>query len=129
MFLRKGSNLPAHFDLSQEPCGDDWMLLEEIEAHTFDTMIRQVGWHLLYGRSSCSRTCVGRELNETIHRALVRALKGIPARFSAAEFDSVQVAKHLGFHFATIVLLPRHIQQYCSLDAAATEQTRIVPAR
>jgi hypothetical protein len=105
------------------------MLLEEIGAHTFDTMIRQVGWHLLYGRFPCSRTCVGRGLNETIHHALIRALKGIPARFSAAEFDSVQVAKHLGFHIATVVLQPRHIQQYCSLDAVATERTRIVPAR
>ncbi len=89
VFLRKGCSLPAHFDLPLDPCGDNWMLLEEIGTHTLDTMIRQAGWHFMYMHDSCARIGVGRKRDEAIHHALIRALKGIGTRFNAAELDSV----------------------------------------
>jgi len=129
VFLRKGCALPANFDLLQEPCGKNWTLLEEIGAHTFDTMVHQAGWNFLYGRPSCSRIGVGRGPDAAARHALTRALKGIPAHLSAAELQSVQVAKHLGLHIATVVLQPRHVLHYSSFDIAAADRTRIVPAR
>lgn len=128
VFLRKGCNLPAHFDLLQEPYGNSWTLLEEIGAHLFDTMIRQAGWHFFYGRASCSRKGIGRGSDEAAHHALIRALKGIPTHFNAAELKSVQVAKRLGFHTATVLLQPCHIQEYSSLDMAANDHLRRIPA-
>lgn len=121
--------MPAHFDLLQDSYGEHWALLEEIGAHTFNTMIRQAGWHFIYGRSSYSRRGIARGQYKAFDRALTRALKGVPGHFNAAELKSVQFAKHLGFHIATVILQPRHIQQYSSLDLAAADQLRIVPAR
>ena len=51
--------MPAHFDLAQQPCADNWMLVEEIEAPVLDTMIRHAGWHFMHLQGSCSRSGVG----------------------------------------------------------------------
>ena len=62
VFLRKECQMPAHFDLAQQPCADSWMLLEEIEAPVLDTMIRHAGWHFDENqtRSMARRTLVAR---------------------------------------------------------------------
>jgi hypothetical protein len=129
VFLRKGSKLPAHFDLLREPYGINWTLLEEVDAQIFDTMIRQAVWHFHSGRVSCSRIGVGGGPDEATSHALTRALKGIPAHFNAAELTFVQVAKRLGFHLATVVLQPRLVLRFSPLDRATVDHPRIIPAR
>ncbi len=59
VFLRKGCVLPGRLDPLREPFGDNWMLVEEITASIFDTMIRQAGWHSMWMPGSCSRRGFG----------------------------------------------------------------------
>ena len=129
VFLRKGCDMPAHFDLAQQPCVDNWMLLEEIEAPVLDTMIRHAGWHFMYLQGDCSRSGVGLSRDVAIHQALGRALKGLKMRFNAAELESVQVSSYPVFHIAKVTLQPRHIQQHTSLEMAVEDDAQAVPAR
>ena len=52
VFLRKECQMPAHLDLAQQPCADNWMLVEEIGAPVLDTMIRHAGWHFMHLQGS-----------------------------------------------------------------------------
>src|SRR5579864_5671503 len=92
VFLRKGCDMPPHFDLAQQPCADNWMLLEEIGAPVLDTMIRHAGWHFVCLQGLYSRSSFGLSRDQAIHKALARALKGLKRRFNAAELDSVRVS-------------------------------------
>ena len=129
VFLRKGCDMPPHFDLAQQPCAENWMLLEEIEAPVFDTMIRHAGWHFVCLQGYYSRSGVGLSRDEAIHQALARALKGLRMRFNAAELESVQVSSYPVFHLAKVTLQPRHIQQNTSLEMAVEGHAGILPAR
>jgi|SRR5580692_1050373 hypothetical protein len=129
VFLRKGCDMPPHFDLAQQPCADDWMLLEEIEAPVLDTMIRHAGWHFVCLQRPYSRSGVGLSRDEAVHQALARALKGLKVNFNAAELESVQVSSYPVFHIAKVTLQSRHIQQHTSLEIALENDARIVPAR
>jgi hypothetical protein len=116
VFLRKGCDMPAHFDLAQQPCADNWMLLEEIEAPVLDTMIRHAGWHFMYLQGSYSRSGVGLTRDNATHRALGRALKGLKMGFNAAELESVRVSTYPVFQIATVTVQTRHIQEHTSLE-------------
>jgi hypothetical protein len=117
VFLRKGCILPSRLDPFQEPvAGAHWMLVEDLAAPVFDTMIRQAGWHFIWIRGSCIRRGYGGSSDSAAAHALARALNGIAKRFNAAELDSVRVARYPGFHIATVTLQPRKIQQHTSLD-------------
>jgi len=116
VFLRKGCILPNRLDPLQEPVGAHWMLVEDLAAPVFDTMIRQAGWHFMWMQDSCARRGFGSSRDSATAHALTRALNGIAKRFNAAELNSVQVARYLGFHVATVTLQPRQIQQQTSLD-------------
>jgi hypothetical protein len=129
VFLRKGCDMPAQFDVAQQPCADNWMLVEEIEAPVLDTMIRRAGWHFVCLQGSYSRSGVGLSREEAIHQALDRALKGLKMRFNAAELESVQVSSYPVFHIAKVTLQPRPIQQHTSLEMALEDDAQTVPAR
>jgi hypothetical protein len=129
VFLRKGCDMPAHFDLAQQPCADNWMLLEEIESPVLDTMIRHAGWHFVCFKGPFSRSGVGLSRDGAIHQALARALKGLKMRFNAAELESVEVSSYPFFHIAKVILQGRHIQQHTSLEMVLEHDARAVPAR
>jgi len=129
VFIRKGCDMPPYFDLAQQPYAENWMLLEEIEATVLDTMIRHAGWHFVCLQESYCRSGVGLSLDEAIHQALARALKGLKQRFNAAELESIQVSSYPVFHIAKVTLQLRHIQQHTSLEMAVECDARAVPAR
>jgi len=130
VFLRKGCDMPPHFDLAQQPCAEGWMLLEEIEAPVLDTMIRHAGWHFVCLQPPYSRSGVGLSRDEAVHQALARALKNLKMSFNAAELESIQVSSYPpSFHVAKVTLQSRHIQQHTCLEMALEYEARIVPAR
>jgi hypothetical protein len=117
VFLRKGCILPNPLDPLREPIGDNWTLVEDLPALVLDTMIRQAGWHFMWLQGSCARRAVGFTPQNATDRALGYALNGIARRFNAAELDSVEIAKFLGFHIATVTVQPRQIQAKASLSS------------
>jgi hypothetical protein len=129
VFLRKGCDMPAHLDLAQQTCAENWLQLEEVEAPVFDAMIRDAGWHFVCLQGAYSRSGVGLSSDEAIHHALVRALKGLKIRVNAAELELVKVSSYPVFHVARVTLQPRHIQQHTSLEMAVNDIARVVPAR
>lgn len=129
VFLRNGCILPDRLDPLRESFGRNWMLVNEITASIFDTMIRQAGWHFIWMSGSCSRRGFGRTREEAIDRALVRALGAVNKQCNAAEFDSVQVAKYPGFRVANVTVQRHRIQQSTVLDIADKMYPQARPAR
>jgi len=129
VFLREGCILPGHLDPLRESFGRNWMLVNEITAAVFDTMIRQAGWHFIWMSGSCSRRGFGRTREEAIDRALVRALGAVNKQCNAAEFDSVHVAKYPGFTVAKVTVQRHRIQQNTMLDIADKGHPQADPAK
>ena len=124
VFLRKECVLPDRLDPFREPYGQHWMLVKEISARVFDTMIRHAGWHFTWMCGSCSRRGFGRTQEEAIGRALARALSAVHKQCNAAEFDSVKVAKYPGFRVASVTVQRHQIKQFNSLDIAPDKHMR-----
>ncbi|HZP04711.1 MAG TPA: hypothetical protein VFB43_07420 [Terracidiphilus sp.] len=116
IFLRTGCTLPARLDPLREPFGEKWMLVEQITAHVFDTMIRQAGWHSIWMPGSYSRRGFGLTTENATHSAVTRALNMVPRQFNAAELDSIHVARYLGFCVADVTVSPREVQQYAPVE-------------
>jgi hypothetical protein len=129
VLLRKGCILPGRLDPVREPFGDNWMLVKEIMASVFDTMIRQAGWHSMWMPGSCERRGFGLTPENATRHALARALNAVPRQFNAAELDSVQIARYLGFCVARVTLHSREVQQYSPLELAHELDPRPVHAR
>jgi len=129
IFLRKECILPERLDPLTEPVGENWKLVEEITAPVLDTMIRRMGWHCMWVGRPCSRRGFGLTEEDAVEGALARALRSVARRFNAAEFVSVQAARHLGLHTAIVTLQPRQIQEHSWLDIAEERHPQTVPAR
>jgi len=129
VFLRNQCILPDRMDLLREPCGEDWMLADEITALEFYSLIRERGWHFMWVHGSCSRRGLGPTQEVATEHALARALKGVARRFNAAELVDVQATKVAGFHIARVTLEPRELEQYSSLDIPAGTHPHAFPAR
>ncbi len=129
VFLRNGCILPDRLDPLRESFGRNWMLVNEITALVFDTIIRQAGWHFIWMSGSCSRRGFGRTREVAIDRALVRALGAVNKQCNAAEFDSVHVAKYPGFSVASVTVQRHRIQQSTALDVADKIHSQAGPPR
>ena len=129
VFLRKACILPERLDPVREPCGENWMLVAEIAASVFDTMIRQKGWHFLWVHRPCTRRGYGLTQEAATRRALMRALKGVARRFNAAELIGVAARRYSGIHTANVTLQPRQVQQYTWLEIAEEWHRLAVPFR
>ena len=116
IFLRNGCILPNQFALRQEPFSKGWAAAMETVASDLDARIRSVGWHFMWLADSYSSRALGRTAETAIHRALVRTLPAVRARFNAAELDSVHVKSFAGFHIARVTVRARQIQEHASLN-------------
>lgn len=129
VFLRKEYVLPDRFAPLLKRCGDNWTIVEEVAAPVLDTMIRQRDWHFMRLLDSCSRRGFGLTQENTVQRALARALARIERQFNAAEFDSICFTAFLGIHVAKVTLQPRQIAQHSWQDTFDSRHSQIVPAR
>ena len=129
VFLRNSCVLPDGLDPVRVPFGNRWMLVDEITAAVFDTMIRHAGWHSMWMPGSCSRRGFGLTPENATRRAVMRALRAVPRQFNAAELDTVQVSKYPGFCVVGATLHPREVQQHTGLEFAHEGQPQTVHAR
>jgi hypothetical protein len=117
VFLRNGCILPDRFDLRQESFGKGWKEAIGVVVSELDGSIRHAGWHFMWITDSHSSRGFGGTPETAIHRALVRALKGVKGRFNSAELSSFQIKNCLGLRIARVTLHARHIQKQSSLDS------------
>jgi hypothetical protein len=129
VFLRKGCILPERLAPVRHPVSENWSLVAEIAAPVLDTLIRQTGWHFLCVLRPFCRKGIGRTEEDATQRALAAALRHLARQYNAAELVSVQSSRYPGFYVAAVVLQPRQIQQFTSLEIAADWQRMIVPTR
>jgi hypothetical protein len=129
ILLRDRCVLPDRLDPLRTSVCDNWTIVEEIPTVVFDAMVRQAGWHFIWLRGASSRRGLGATQDDATQRGLIRALRGIPKRFNAAELDTVQVGKCLGIYLAKVTVQPRHIQQNSSLEPAYGKGPLAVSAR
>jgi hypothetical protein len=129
VFLRNDCVLPTQLDPLRSPFGEQWVLVDQIPASVFDTMIRQAGWHFIWMSGSCSRRGFARTQDKAIERALGRALLAVSRQPNAADFESVQVTKYPGFLVANVTVQRRRIQQKSVLEAADQGLLPAIPAK
>jgi hypothetical protein len=127
VFLRTECTLPDGIDLVQEQFGEKWMSVADMKAAALDVIIRNAGWHFMWLDGPCSRLSAGRTAESAVGKAIVRALNQVKSRFNAAELDSINVRKYLGFVVAKVTLHARHIQQTATLGPV--QETTIRRAR
>lgn len=128
VFLRNDCVLPNPLNPLQTAFGEHWTIVEEIPAIVFDTMIRQAGWHFIWICGSISRRGYGRTPAGAVEQALNRVLGATSKQTNAAEFDSVHVVKHFGFHVAKVTVNRRRIQQHSVLEAGLKAQSKALHA-
>ena len=129
VFLRKECILPDWLSLSLQDVGGEWSIVEQIPALVFETMIRRAGWHFIWPQGACSRRGFGFNQQAATSHALLRALKGVPKQFNAAELDSVLIQVYPGFLVSSVTVQPLQIQQHTSLSFAGDRNLQPVPAR
>ena len=117
VFLRDDCILPDSLDPLRHPSGEHWTWVQDIPSSVFDTMIRQAGWNYIWMMGCCSRRGFAREQEAAIEKGLARALGAVKCQANAAEFDSVLVARFLGFHLANVTVQRRRIQESSTLAA------------
>jgi hypothetical protein len=109
-FLREGSVLPSGFDLRQEKFIENWMSIRDTTAFALDIKIRVAGWHFFWVQDVHNSSAVGRSEASASSYAIVRSLKKVREPFNAAEIQLITIKRYLGFWFATVMLITRHIQ-------------------
>jgi hypothetical protein len=129
VFLRAGCILPERVTPRQRTFAEHWILVEEIAAPVFDTMIRQAGWHFIWLAGGCSRRGCARTQEAAIDHALARALKAGTRHCNAAELESLEVMRFPGFHVAHVTVQPRQIQKHASLESNRVNSLQPDPAR
>jgi hypothetical protein len=92
-------------------------------------MIRRMGWHFLCVLRPFRQKGFGKTEGDSTRRALASGLKRVPRQYNTAELVSVQTRRYPGFHIASVILQPRQIQQFTSLEIAADWHRMIVPTR
>ncbi|MGC2637664.1 MAG: hypothetical protein WA294_10835 [Acidobacteriaceae bacterium] len=91
------------------------MVAEVAGPAQLDFAVRNAGWHFMWIDWVCCRVGCGRTDEAASHRAIVRALSQMKARFNAAELGVVRISRCLGMRVAKATLHTRHIQQNGSL--------------
>ena len=129
VFLRKGCILPDRLNPLQNPVCENWSVVAEITAPVLDTMIRRMGWHFLCVHRPFRHRGFGTTEADATRRALAGALEHVARQYNTAELVSIQAKRYLGFYIAAVILQPRQIQQFTSLEIAADWQRMIVPTR
>jgi hypothetical protein len=117
--LRKECVLPDRIDPVRDSVGENWSLVAEITAPVLDTMIRRMGWHFLCVLRPFRRKGFGTTEADATKRAVARALRGIATRYNAAELISAKARRYPGFYVTAVILQPRQIQHFTSLEIAA----------
>jgi hypothetical protein len=129
VFLRNGCILPDRLDPVRDPVCENWSVVAEITSPVLDTMIRRMGWHFLSVLRPFRRRGFGAKEADATRRALAGALKSVARQYNAADLVSVQARRYPGFYVAVVILQPRQIQQFTSLEIAADWQRMIAPTR
>ena len=129
VYLRKNCVLPDRLNPLTQPVGENWKVVEEIAAPDFDTMVRRLDWHFLCVLRPYGQRGFGLREGDAAERALGRALKRLARECNAAELISVRTRKLAGFHVARVIMQPRQIQRFTTLEIAAGWQRMIVPSR
>ena len=127
IFLRNGCTLPNDLGVPREPFREGWTRVEQIESHAFDALIRRAKWHFVWVQECYSKRGYGRTEETAVHNALERVLNSVSKPFNAAEFDSLQISRFLGFYIANVSMHARHIQQNTSLEMAAEANLQSAP--
>jgi hypothetical protein len=129
VFVRTGCILPGSLNPVRKQFVRNWMLVEEISALGFDSMIRKAGWHLLWLQEACSRRGFGLTEEVAVRRAFSSALRGISKRYNAAEVDSFEITHYPGFHVVNVTVQTLQVQQHASLKITGASFPEPLPAR
>ncbi len=129
VFLRKECILPECLDPLRGPVGESWMVVKEMTAAVFDTMVRRMGWHFMGVDHACSRLGIATKEETAVRRAVARSLAGVARRFNAAKLVSIQMNRSMGLQAAIVTVQPRVIQKHSWLDVAGKTHPQMVSAR
>ncbi|MDR5727813.1 MAG: hypothetical protein RB191_10335 [Terriglobia bacterium] len=107
--IRKNTKLPQQVFIKGEPVNREWLLLDD-EVHAFEKKIRNAAWHFFWITDCACGWAIGHDRQSSMMVALVRALRKIKKRYSAAEISAIEDKAFLGVHLCRVHLATRHVQ-------------------
>jgi hypothetical protein len=117
VYLRTACTLPNRFRIPQDKFDENWLLARNISATTFDSSLRNAGWHFIAIAGAFRKMGFGLTEEAATRRALAFAFKYIQRRYNAAEVESVGVRRILGLKVVTVEMHARHIQQQTVIES------------
>jgi hypothetical protein len=107
--IRKTTKLPQQVFIKGEPVNREWLLLDD-QVHAFEKKIRNAAWHFFWITDRACGWAIGHDRQSSLTAALVRALRKIKKRYSAAEISAIEDKAFLGIHFCRVHLATCHVQ-------------------
>jgi hypothetical protein len=117
VYLRTACTLPNHFRIPQDKFDENWLLARNISSATLGSSLRNTDWHFMAITGAFREMGFGLTEEAATRKALASAFKHIQRRYNAAEVESVDVRRILGFKVVTVEMHARHIQEQTVLES------------
>jgi hypothetical protein len=117
--MREGTLLPAGLAVENEVFLSGWRVIKNLDRSTLARNIEGAKWNFFYLAREIRATVLGRNLSETLRRAVKCVLgKQEGQKFNSLEITKVVSKRFLGLPFVSVTAHSRHIQQGICLGPA-----------
>jgi hypothetical protein len=117
--MREGTLLPAGLAVENEVFLSGWRVIKNLDRSTLARNIEGAKWNFFYLAREIRATVLGRNLSETLRRAVKCVLaKQEGQKFNSLEITKVVSKRFLGIPFMSVTAHSRHIQQGICLGPA-----------
>jgi len=119
IFIREDTPLPANLSIESETFLPGWRAVRNLDGYELGRKIEEAKWNFFYLAGEIRATLLGRDLPETLRRAVKCVLaKREGQKFNSLEITKIVSKRFLGIPFMSVTAHSRHIQQGIGLAPA-----------
>lgn len=119
IFIREDTPLPENLSVESEAFLPGWRVVRNLDRSTLARNIESRKWFFFYLAGEMRATVLGRDLPETLRRAVNCVVaKQEGQKYNALEITKVVSKRFLGIPFMRVTAHSRHIQQDVALVPA-----------
>lgn len=112
VLFKEGTLLPNGLTFDSEPFSSGWRSIKDLDGYAIGRKIPAVGWTFFYLAGESRSSAIGREGQETVHRATKKILAGLKSEKSnSIEITNIVFKTFLGMPYARVSFHLRNLQQ------------------
>jgi hypothetical protein len=115
ILIRENTLLPAGLVVESEVFLPGWRLVKNLDSSTIARNIEGANWNFFYRAGEFRATVLGRDLSETLRRAVKCILAKQEGRLNSLEITKAVSKRFFGIPFMSVTAHSRHIQRGISL--------------